>query len=148
MAAPELFLLARWTGKIKPGISDALFSQVDLLASFAALTGQTLSSDDAPDSFNQMNTLLGKSKTGRNWLVEHSGRLSIIKGEWKYIEPGPGEKFKVNTSTETGNDTLPQLYNISSDIGEKYNVAPQNTEVVKELTELLQKIKDDGRTRF
>jgi arylsulfatase A-like enzyme len=144
----RVIFIAGWKGQIKPGITDALFSQIDLMASFASLTGQTLSGSDAPDSFDNINTLLGKSKAGREWLVEHSGRLSVIKGDWKYIEPGPGVKLEVNTNTETGNDPLPQLYDLKSDIGEKNNIASQNPAVVKELTELLLKIKDGGRTRF
>lgn len=139
--------IASWKGKIKPGISDALFSQIDLMASIAALTGQALAKDDAPDSFNSLNTLIGKSKSGREYLVEHAGRLTIIKGNWKFIEPGGGQKLQVNTNTETGNDTEPQLYNLKTDLGEKNNVAAQNPIIVKELTELLQKVKDNGRTR-
>jgi len=67
--------------------------------------------------------------------------LSIIKGDWKYIEPGPGVKIQVNTNTETGNDPMPQLYNLRTDIGEKNNLAPENQTIVNELTELLQSIK-------
>jgi arylsulfatase A-like enzyme len=144
----RVVFIAKWTGKIDHGTSDALFSQIDLMASFASLTNQVLKNDDAPDSFNQINTLLGKSKTGREWLIEHAGRLTIVKGDWKFIEPGPGVKLQVNTNTETGNDTLPQLYNLKSDLGEKINVASQNPAVVKELIALLQKIKDEGRTRY
>jgi arylsulfatase A-like enzyme len=140
--------IARWTGKIQPGTTDALFSQIDLMASFASLTGQSLAKGDAPDSFNYINTLLGKSETGREWLVEHASRLTVIKGNWKFIEPGQGVKLQVNTNTETGNDPLPQLYNLKNDLGEKNNVASQNPAIVKELTELLQKIRNDGRTRF
>jgi arylsulfatase A-like enzyme len=140
--------IARWNGKIEPGITDLLFCQIDLLASFASLTGQSLKKDDAPDSFDNISTLTGKSKAGREWLVEHSGRLTIIKGDWKFIEPGPGVKLQVNTNTETGNDPLPQLYNLKSDPGEKNNVASRNPVIVKELSELLQKIKDQGKTRF
>jgi len=140
--------IVRWSGTVKPGISDALFSQVDLMSSFASLTGQTFSAEDAPDSFNYLNTMLGKSKTGREWVIEHARRLSIIKGDWKFIEPGPGARININTNTELGNDTLPQLYNMRDDLGEKDNVAKQNPGIVKELTELLQKIRDDGRTRF
>jgi arylsulfatase A-like enzyme len=140
--------IVRLPGRIKPGTSDALFSQVDLMGSFAALTGQVLSPDDGPDSFNQMNSLLGKTGKGREWLVEHSGRLTIIKGDWKFIEPGPGVKIMPYTKIETGDDTLPQLYNLKKDIGEKNNVADENPEIVKELRELLQKIKEDGRSRF
>jgi arylsulfatase A-like enzyme len=140
--------IVRWNGKIKPGTTNVLFSQIDLMASFASLTGQSLSNDDAPDSFNCINALLGTSKTGREWLVEHAGRLTLLKGDWKFIEPGPGVKLQVNTNTETGNDPLPQLYNLKTDLGEKNNTAQQNPAIVKELTDLLKKIKDDGRTRF
>jgi len=140
--------IVRWTGAIKPGISNALFSQIDLMSSFASLTGQTLSADEAPDSFNSLNTLLGKSKKGRDWVLEHAGRLSVIKGEWKFIEPGPGARVNINTNTELGNDTVPQLYDLSKDLGEKNNVALRNPRITKELTELINKIRDDGRTRF
>ncbi len=34
--------LVRWPGRVRPGIADALVNQVDLLASLAALSGQTL----------------------------------------------------------------------------------------------------------
>ncbi len=139
--------IARWPGVIKPGISEALFSQIDLMASFASLTGQSLSEDAGPDSYNYINTLLGKSKTGREWLVEHAGRLTIIKGDWKFIEPGPGVQLQVNTNTETGNDPLPQLYNLRSDLGEKNNVAKDYPAVVKELEELLRNIKENMHHR-
>ncbi|MCJ7449652.1 MAG: arylsulfatase [Bacteroidales bacterium] len=143
----RIMFIARWKGTIKPGITDVLFSQIDLISSFAALTGQTLSSEAGPDSFNQIDALLGRSKTGRDWLVEHSGRLTIIKGDWKYIEPGAGVKVTANTNTETGNDPLPQLYNMKTDLGEKKNVAAENQDIVKELTDLLGKIKTEGKTR-
>ena len=66
----------------------------------------------------------------------------MIKGDWKFIEPGPGVKVQVNTNTETGNDPMPQLYNLKTDIGEKNNVAPDNQAIVNELTELLQKVEE------
>ena len=140
--------IARWNGRIKPGTSDALFSQIDLLSSFAALSGQKLLPDDGPDSFNYIDVLLGKSKEGREWLVEHSGRLTVIKGDMKYIEPGEGDKLQVHTNTETGNDPLPQLYNLRNDIGEKKNIALENPLILKELQDLLKQIKNGGRTRF
>jgi arylsulfatase A-like enzyme len=41
--------IANWPGRIKPGVSNELVSQIDLMASFAALTGQKLSDDAGPD---------------------------------------------------------------------------------------------------
>lgn len=139
----RVVLIAFWKGKIKKGVSDALFSQIDLMASFAELTGKSMPAGGGPDSYSHLNALLGKSQSGSEWLVEHSsnGRLSIIKGDWKFIEPGPGVKVQVNTNTETGNDPQPQIYNLRTDIGEKNNLALVNQAIVKELTELLQRIK-------
>lgn len=140
----RVVFIARWPGKIKPGISEALFSQIDLLASFASLTGQEPERNYAPDSRDNLDALLGISSGDREWVIQHAlnGRLSIVKGGWKLIEPGPGPKISANTHIELGNDTLPQLYNLRTDPGEKLNVADKNKEIVEELTDLLEKIKN------
>jgi arylsulfatase A-like enzyme len=144
----RVIFIARWLDKIQPGTSDALFSQVDMLSSLAALTGQKLAPQDAPDSFNELDVLLGKSFKGREWLVEHSGSLSIIKDNWKFIEAGEGQKIQIQTNTETGSDPLPQLYDLSTDLGEKTNLAEKYPEKVLALDSLLYKIRKDGRTRY
>jgi arylsulfatase A-like enzyme len=146
-AGTRVPFIVRWPGRVEKGLSDALVCQIDLLASFAALTGRKLAPDDAPDSFNILSALLGKSPTGRDHLVEHAGVLSLIKGDWKYIEPGKGPKLNRNVNIELGNDPKPQLYDLKSDIGEKNNVASEHPEIVKELAGLLKKIRGDGRTR-
>jgi len=140
----RVVFIASWEGKVKSGVSDALFSQIDLMASFGILAGTELPESAGPDSRNNVDLLLGKSMTGREWVVEHSanGRLSILKGDWKYIEPGPGVKVMTNTNTETGNDPIPQLYNLRKDIGELNNVASENQMIVKELTDLLNTIRN------
>lgn len=133
--------IVRWPGRVKRGVSDALVSQVDLLASFAALTGQTLAATDAPDSHEMMGTLLGTSRTGRSHLVEQAGALSVRQGPWKYIEPNNRPKLNVQTNTELGNDTAPQLYNLREDPGETRNVAAKYPARVKELETLLQQLR-------
>jgi arylsulfatase A-like enzyme len=137
-----------WPGKIKPGISDAMISQVDFMSSFAELTGQKLPDGAGPDSYNYLNVLLGKSKTGREWIVEHNNQshLGIIRGDWKYIEPNAGNRLH-GSGSENGNDPMPQLYNITSDIGEKVNVAETQPVILKELQELLQEIRDGKHSR-
>jgi arylsulfatase A-like enzyme len=117
------------------------------MASFAALTDQRLAPDDAPDSFDVLGALLGSARTGRDHLVEHAGTLSLIKGDFKYIEPSKGPRINSNVNIELGNDPEPQLYNLKDDLGEKHNVATEHPEVVKEMAALLKKIRDDGHTR-
>ena len=146
-AGTRVPFLVRQPGRIQPGTSNALLCQIDLLASMATLTNQKLAEADAPDSFDVSAALLGRSPTGRDHLVEHAGTLSLIQGDWKYIEPSKGAKFNKNTNTEMGNDPEPQLYNLKDDLGEKTNLAAQNPEKVKEMAALLQKLRQQGRSR-
>jgi arylsulfatase A-like enzyme len=139
-------LVVRWPGTVKPGVSDAPVSQVDLLASFAALTGQKLPETAAPDSFNMIPALLGKTRQGRPHIVEHANALSLIVGDWKVIQPHAGVK-RNQTGNETGNDALPQLFDLSHDLAEQNNLAAQHPEKVKEMLALLADLERAGRSR-
>lgn len=146
-AGTRVPFIVKWPKGIKPGTSDALISQVDLFASFAALTGQQLEATDAPDSQNVLDALLGKSPSGRKSLVEQAATLSIIKGNWKYIEPKDGVKILKGPKTESGFDPEPQLYDLKKDPGERVNVAKQNPETVQELADELNEIREKGTSR-
>jgi len=136
-----------WPGKITPGESEALLCQIDLLASFSAFTDQTLAHEEGPDSFNMIDVLLGRSSTGRDHLVEHARVLSLIQGDWKYIEPGTGAKINRNVNIETGVSPLPQLYYLRYDLGEQQNLAQTHPDRAKAMAALLKKIREDGRSR-
>lgn len=139
-AGTRVPFLVRWPEKIKAGESNALFSQVDLYASFARFVGQDITGSDAPDSFDQWKTLIGKSKKGREYVIQQSlnSTLSITQGKWKYISPSQGPKFNRYTNIELGNDPEPQLYDIESDPGETRNVATNNPDVANRLSQLLE----------
>ncbi len=139
--------IVRWPGRIEPGLSEARFSQVDLFASLAGITGQELAVADAPDSLDMRDTLLGRSRKGRDHVVEQARGLSVVKGRYKYIQPNDGPRMSVPTNTELGNDREPQLYDIVDDPGEKKNIAPDYPVIVEDLDGLLEKIKAAGRTR-
>jgi arylsulfatase A-like enzyme len=142
---PRIPFIVHWPGKVLPGISDARISQVDLLASLASLAGNEKPDSLTVDSQNQLAVLLGKSKEGRQILVLQNAQstLSVIKNDWKYIEPS--DRFEINTHTtphiELGNHPLPQLYNLRDDISESKNVAELYPEKVRELSEILTGIK-------
>ena len=133
--------VVRWPARVKPAVSDALISQVDLIATFAALVGRPLSDPGAPDSENVLPALLGSSSTARAALVEQAGSLSLRQGNWKYIEPGKGPRIQQNTNTELGNDPEPQLYDLGADEGERNNLAATRPEKVRELAALLEGIR-------
>lgn len=146
-AGTRVPFIVRWPGRVKPGVSDALVSQIDLLASFAAFTNQKLAEADAPDSFDVMPALLGKSKAGREHLVEQASVLSLRDRQWKYIEPGKGPKIQRNTNTETGNDPDGQLYNLADDPGETDNLVTKRPDRAKEMAARLQQIRQNNRSR-
>lgn len=146
-AGTRVPFIIRWPGKIKPGtVSDAKVSQVDLFASFAALTGQKISNGNAPDSKNILAALLGRDKAGRDHVIQQSlnNTLSVVQDNWKYIEPSKGVKIQKNTNMELGNDPKPQLYNLKNDIGEKVNVAEHQPEIVEKLAKLLKATRESS----
>eukprot|EP01136_Pigoraptor_vietnamica_P032490 Opistho-1_new@94390 len=120
-AGTRVPFIVSWKGKIKPGkINEALFSQIDLYASLADLAGVAIEEGQAPDSKNHLPVLLNQTNQSRAFLVEQSinSTLSLVIGNWKYIEPSKGPKINKDTNTELGNHPTPQLYNLAEDPGE------------------------------
>lgn len=146
-AGTRLPWIVHWPASVRPGVSDALISQVDLLASFASLLNIDLAASDGPDSHDLMDVLRGKSASGRDMLVEQGGALSLVMGNLKYIEPRKGPAVLAQTGIESGNSVNPQLYDLVKDPGEKTNVAGEYPKKVKELSAMLEKIKASGRSR-
>ncbi|WP_106827939.1 sulfatase family protein [Parabacteroides pacaensis] len=142
--------IIRWPGMVEPSISTALVSQVDWLASLAALTGTALPDGAAPDSFNELDTWLGRTTKGRDYVIEQAANktLSVISGKWKYIEPNDGPAMVPwGPKIETGYNKEPQLYDMSTDRNERRNLASENPEKVKELQEVLKTVRTNKITR-
>lgn len=120
--------IIRWPGRIAPGKSDALVSLVDLSASFAALTGQTIPAGDAPDSVNVLPALLGDTRAGRDQLVEHDGIrfFGYRDGLWKYIEP--------DLRPHPYYSPLGELYDLAHDLGETNNLNESQPETSRKLS--------------
>ncbi|MGN6553346.1 MAG: sulfatase-like hydrolase/transferase [Verrucomicrobiota bacterium] len=128
--------LVRWPGRVKPGVSDAIVSQVDFCASFAALAGQKPATNTMPDSMNMLPALLGDSKTGRDHVVEYARAMALRQGNWKFIASSAN---KVGKKKSAGNPK-PQLYDLAADPAETKNVAAEHPEIVKQMEERLQQI--------
>lgn len=129
-------LIVRWPGHIKPGVSDALVTQVDFLASFARMVGQQVPEGAAPDSRDCLDTLLGKDAEGSEIILEQARGLAIRRGPWKYLEP--------HALRKKGKTTAAELYNTETDIGEQNNIIEEHPDVAKELAALLDTYRNQG----
>ena len=114
--------IVRWPGRVHPGVSEALVSQVDLLASFAAMLGRSIPKGRARDSRNHLPAILGEDTRGAEVILEHSRKSTAIRrNHWKYI------------------DKEPQLYDLSKDPGETRNLIDVFPETAQEMRTLLDK---------
>jgi arylsulfatase A-like enzyme len=135
-------LIVRWPARVTPGVSNALVSHVDFIASLGALIGAPVTDASARDTENVLPALLGRSQQGRAALVEQAGaRLALRQGSWKYIPPSQGPRIQENTNTELGNDPDPQLYDLAADPGERKNLAPAQPEKAREMALTLESLR-------
>jgi len=139
-AGTRVPFMVMWKGKIQPGVSEAIISQVDLFASLAQLTGQPLPQNDSEGLFD---VLSGKTKQGRESVVmEGLGhRTAFRKGDWVLIPAYKGSKmvpWGVDTETGFGYDV--QLYNIKEDVGQQKDLSKVMPEKVKQLMTAYQAI--------
>lgn len=148
--------IVSWPKRVAPGVSDALVCQIDLMASFAALTGQKLAKQEGPDSVNVLPHLLGEKteKPLREYLIEQNNNgvgLALRQGTWKYI-PGNvlamkrSPKREKQNKSELGKNSNQQpvsgqLYNLATDLSETNNVAAANQDRMKEMSVALERIK-------
>jgi arylsulfatase A-like enzyme len=144
---------ARWPGKIIPGSeSDEIISHTDLMATCAAILDKSLPDNAGEDSYNILPALLGEpyDKPIRKATVHHSidGSFAIRQGKWKLELCGgsggwsqPGNKL----AKEMGMPEI-QLYDLSTDPKEENNLQEQYPGVVEDLSSLLQKYMEEGRS--
>lgn len=139
-------MIVSWRGGIKSrGDKSTLFSQVDLMASFAQLLGVTLPHYPASDSRPYLEALLGKRRAKvAPWVIQQAANktLSIRSKRWKYIEPSEGPKMiPWGPKIETGYSREPQLYDLRSDPGETTNLAQRYPEIVRRLSQTLSRVR-------
>lgn len=140
--------LVRWPGRVRPGVSHALMSQVDMLSTLAALTGAPVGQEAGPDSFNQLPVLLGESGEGRPYIIEHAGILAIRAGKWKYIPRADRASGSLNWNSGNRPAGAPEeLYDLDRDPAERNNLAHQYPQAAKRLAAQLEQVRTAARTR-
>ena len=138
-----------WPGQIRPGVSDEMVCTIDLAASVAAMTGQSLPQDACPDSFDVWDALVGKrGASGRRQLIQQGNnmrRLGFIDRNWKLIRAGDTGKGNARRKKDQA-DSL-ALYNLEVDPGEQYNLVKVHPDKAKALSDQLNALIQAGRSR-
>jgi len=121
--------LARWPGRIAPGTtSPRLLCLTDMMATFAAITGQTMPTDAGPDSFNALPALFGKSQSdgARTSLVMQARSASAFRhrkqediwavrdGNWKLVM-GQGSGYSTEKTERAPYLKFAQVGMVNSD---------------------------------
>lgn len=144
----RLPFLVKWPGVVPPdSFCSALVSQIDLMATLAAVVGAKLPANAAEDSHDLLPLFKGDKAPVRENHVHNTfaNSYAIRHGDWVlvYAKTGYGEKIDPKWDTRHGypaEDSQPaELYNIKEDIGQKNNLAAAHPEKVEELRTLLKK---------
>ena len=147
----RLPFIIRWVGQIPPGtISASIATSLDILPTLANITGSNLEGrryidgeNIEPLVFQQQESLLHKpffyylqdvlcAVRYRNW------KLHVARAEHTRNRTG-GYKSKSPLDTET----VLELYDLSTDMHEDYNVAESNPSIVAELSDMIDLCRTD-----
>ncbi len=144
--------LARWPGHIRPGtVNNHLGCLTDLMATVAAITGQELPRNAGEDSYNLLPELLGMSAAPvRDAVVHHShlGMFAIRQGQWKLeLGLGSGGFSPPQRVEQAPGGPAGQLYDLSKDPEEHFNLYQQYPNIVDRLSSLLERYKRQGYSR-
>lgn len=168
--------IARWPGHIEPEtVSDQLISNVDMLATFAAIFDRDLKDGEGVDSYNVLPALTGNPEEPirKSLLIaaDNLDNLALRMGKWMYISGQGGGGFSApyrgmhdyggppatvfthqqNSDIENGklkeNAPPAQLYNLETDLSEKHNLYSEYPEIVKRMQQKLEEIRNSKISR-
>jgi arylsulfatase A-like enzyme len=145
--------VCRWPERIEPGSrSDQTICLTDLMATLAAIVGDTLPASAGPDSYNILPAMLrpNLAEPIREAAVHHSlhGMFAIRQGPWKLIEGLGSGGFTAPQKIEPKpGEPAGQLYDLDNDPGEQNNLWSQRPEIVTHLAALLERYRQQGHSR-
>lgn len=146
--------IVRWPGKIKPASQcSEPTTLTNLLATCSSILNTKLSDNEGEDSFSILPLLLGNVSEYKRpeAIINHSSRglFAVRSGDWKLILGlGSGGFSKPESYQPKTGEAPGQLFNIKDDPSETINLYLQNPDKVKELSAILKKYQETGRSRF
>ena len=143
-AGTRVPFISYWKNRIKPGISDKIISQVDILSSVAKIIGTEYKSQDGKDLSGLILDNLG---TGRNELIlEATSRTAYRHGDWVMIPPYNGKEISKNVNIELGNSKNYKLYNLKDDPSQKINLSNKNLQKLEQMIDNYKRIRGEKNT--
>lgn len=135
--------IARWPGKIPAGsTSDELCSTMDLLPTFALLSGAMLPKEtiDGRDIRPLLQTPQNAKSPYKAFYYYQLDQLQAVRsGHWKLYLPLEKKRVGLSDSTQP---SPARLYDLAGDLGESTDIADQHPEVVRRLLQYA----DEART--
>jgi arylsulfatase A-like enzyme len=122
--------IARWKGRIAPNqTSHEVASTLDILPTAARVAGASLPANAILDGADLTPLLLdAKPLRPRDHFYYHSGRLRAMRrGPWKLHLTGAAEPWRA------------ELYQVETDISERFNVAAAHPERVEEMRQAMER---------
>ena len=140
--------IVKWPGKIKTNsINNTTICLTDFMATCSDLLNTNLQNNLGQDSYSLLPLLTPSKKTAyqRTSTIHHSidGYFAIRKGDWKLAFCRGSGGWSAPTENQATKNNMPtvQLYNLKEDPSEQNNVQAKYPEIVRALTEELEKIK-------
>jgi arylsulfatase A-like enzyme len=127
-------------GNVKPGMVSKMGSTLDLLPTLSKLAGVVLPADRQLDGYDLSGVWKGKEETPRSEMFfYHATKLfAARKGSYKmyFLKNNPdGYPEKIETLER------PQLFNLSIDPSERFDIADKNPEIMEEISKMVAKHK-------
>ncbi len=123
----------KWPGRIPAGSQcDEMALSMDLLPTFAHITGTSLPTVQSLDGKNIIDLLVGKDGAKSPHEYFFYNNTAVRQGDWKYHSR---EIFKVKATAREFKG--PTLYNLKEDIGETNNRIDQYPEIADRLATIL-----------
>jgi arylsulfatase A-like enzyme len=144
-----------WKDHIKPGVNEEIICALDLLPSFAAMLGIDLPTDRVLDGVNQWELLTGQTEQSNRdtfYYYMCENLEAVRRQNWKLHvsrRPDAGKPSSDHDGTAKtvvpirDNQAVRELYDLSTDIGEKNNVYDEYPEVVARLMETVEAARAD-----
>ena len=144
--------IVRWPATTPPNtVNHHLICHTDMLATFAALTGQIVPDSQAPDSIDQSPLLTSPQldQPLRETLITSNNNkyYGVRNGNWKLITGlGSGGFTQPRDIKPSPGGPTGQLFNLQTDPGETKNLWAEHPEIVKQLQDILTQSKASGST--